>query len=163
MKKTILALLLCIIGVTAGATQQINDKVTVNGEEWEITTSPLDYLQPQAMDAFKALLGERDFMSTANQRGYVAYWYVERGRLYLDRVEVAQKNGEYKALDSKELKKVFRKYRSFGKIKAGWITGNLRVGYGIGERSISAPYLPAFEKEEFWVLRKGKIAAKATK
>ena len=101
--------------------------------------------------------------NTANQRGYVAYWYVERGRLYLDRVEVAQKNGGYKALDSKELKKVFRKYRSFGKIKAGWITGNLRVGYGIGERNISAPYLPAFEKEEFWVLRKGKIAAKATK
>ena len=162
MKKTILTLLLCIIGVAAGATQQINDKVTVNGAEWEITSSPMEYLQSQAMEAFNALLGERDFMSTANQRGYVAYWYVDRGRLYLDRVEVVQKDGGYKAIDSKELKKALRKYKSFGRIKAGWITGNLRVGYGIGERSADAPYLPAFEKEEFWVLRKGKIAATAS-
>ena len=162
MKKTILTLLLCIIGVAAGATQQINDKVTVNGEEWEITSSPLEYLQPQAMDAFNALIGERDFMNTANQRGYVAYWHVDRDRLYLDRVEVAQKNGGYKAIDSKELKKALRKYSRFGKIKAGWINGNLRVGSGTGERNIATPHLPAFAKEEFWVLRKGKIAARAT-
>ena len=162
MKKTILTLLLCIIGIAAGATQQINDKVTVNGEEWEITSSPLEYLQPQVREAFDALIGESDFMNTANQRGYVAYWYVNRGRLYLDRVEVVQKNGGYQTIDSKELKKALRKYSKFGKIKAGWINGNLRVGYGIGKRSVDAPYLPAFEKEAFWVLRKGKIAARAT-
>lgn len=162
MKKTVLTLLLCFIGIAAGATQQINDKVTVNGEEWEITSSPLENLQPQVKDAFDALIGERDFMNTANQRGYVAYWYVDRGRLCLDRVEVAQKNGGYKAIDGKELKKALRKYSRFRKIRAGWITGNLRAGYGIGERNMAAPYLPAFEKEEIWVLRKGKIAARAT-
>ena len=163
MKKMIMTLALGLICLVASATQQITDKVNKDGKVWEITRSPLEYLQPKMNDAFKELLGERDFINTAIQRGYVAYWYVDRGRLYLDRVEVPMKSGEFKELDNKDLKKIFRKYRRFGKIQAGWLTGNIEVGYGIGQRDTANPHIPAFAEEEYWVLKKGKIVLRATK
>lgn len=163
MKRLFLIALLSIASLAADATRQINDQVIVEGETWEIISSPLEFLQPEMKDAFNELLGKRHFISTSNYRGYIAYWYVERGRLFLDRVEVSQNNGEKKVLSGTELKKVFRKYRRFGKIKAGWITGNMAVGYGIGQRDAANPHIPAFEKEECWVLKKGKIVHTATK
>lgn len=157
MKRAILTFLLALLCLAAGATQQINDKVTVNGEVWEMPTSPLGYLQPQLQEAFSDLLGERDFVNTSNYRGYVAYWYISRGRLYLDRVEVPQQNGKYKALGNKDLKKVFRKYRRFGKIKAGWVTGEINIGRGIGQPDPSAPFAPSFSENRIWILKKGRI------
>lgn len=157
MKKTILTLLSSIFCIAAGATQQINDRLTWNGEVWEIPVSPLTLLQPETSDAFRALIGERDFISTANYRGYIAYWYINRNRLYLDRIEVPQKDGTNKILDRKALKKTFRKYSCCGKIKAGWITGNIKVGKGVGSRDQQNPFLPVFEEEKTIILKKGSI------
>lgn len=157
MKKTILTLMLCLSCLAAGATQQVNDKVTIDGEVWEMPYSPLEYLQPQLSDAFRALLGERNFINTSNYRGYIAYWYVKRGRLYLEKVEVPQESGEFKTIDEKELKKVFRKYRCCGKIKAGWITGKVTIGKGVGERNPERPFAPEFAEEKTLNVRKGKI------
>lgn len=157
MKKTIITFLLGLICLSAGATQQINDKVTVNGEVWEMPASPLEYLQPQLQEAFSGLLGERDFFITSLYRGYIAYWYIKRDRLYLEKVEVPQESGEFKTIDEKELKKVFRKYRCCGKIKAGWITGKVTIGKGEGERNPERPFAPEFAEEKTLNIRKGKI------
>lgn len=157
MKRAILTFLLALLCLAVGATQQINDKVTVNGEVWEMPTSPLGYLQPQLQEAFSDLLDERNFVNTSNYRGYVAYWYISRGRFYLDRVEVPQQNGKYKALDNKDLKKVFRKYRRFGKIKAGWVTGEINIGRGIGERDQERLFIPGFAETKTLVIKKGRI------
>jgi hypothetical protein len=144
MKKTLLTILLCIICICAKATGQIHDKVNIAGDVWEMPSSPLEYLEPGLQDAFSSLIGERDFMISSNWRGYVAYWYVRGGRLYLEKVEVPQKNGRYMALDSRSLKRVFRKYSRFGKIKAGWITGKITIGKGMAE-------------EKTLILKKGRI------
>lgn len=157
MKKTIITFMLCLFCLAAGATQQINDKVTIDGEVWEMPSSPLEHLQPQLSDAFRALLGERNFISTSNYRGYIAFWYVRRGYLYLDRIEVPQQNGEYRALNAEDLKKTFRKYRRFGKIKAGWLTGNINVGNGIGQFDPAAPFAPSFARNRVWIIKKGRI------
>ena len=159
MKKTILTLIFSIVCIAAGATQQINDKVQINEEEWEITSSPLEYLQSKTADAFRALLGERDFFITSNYRGYIAYWYVDRDRLYLDRIEIPQMDGSYKTIDRKNLRKVFRRYRCCGKIKAGWMTGNITIGRGIGERSPERPFASEFEEEKTIVMKRGRITA----
>lgn len=163
MKRLFLIALMSISCFIAGATRQINDKVMVEGETWEITSSPLEHLNPDMKEALKMLIGKKDFISTSNYRGYIAYWYVSRDRLYLDRIEIPQGNREKKILKYKNLKKVLRKYRSWGKIKAGWITGNIEVGYGIGQRDAANPHIPAFAKEESWVLRKGKIVLTVAK
>lgn len=157
MKRLIIIALFSLACFSAGATQQIHDKVIIDGETWELPLSPLQYLQPEMQDAFNALIGNRNFISTANYRGYIAYWYVERSRLYLDRVEIPQMDGTRKTLSGKDLKKVFRKFRCWGKIKAGWITGKINVGYGIGRRDTANPHIQAFAKEESWILKKGRI------
>ncbi len=157
MKKTIITFLLGLICLAAGATQQVNDKVNVNGEVWEMPASPLGYLHPQLQEAFTGLLGERNFINTSIYRGYIAYWYVKRGRLYLEKVEVPQESGEFRTIDSKELKKVFRRYSCCGKIKAGWMTGKVTIGKGIGERNPERPFAPEFAEEKTLVLKKGRI------
>ena len=157
MKKTIITFLLGLICLAAGATQQVNDKVNVNGEVWEMPASPLGYLHPQLQEAFTGLLGERNFINTSIYRGYIAYWYVKRGRLYLEKVEVPQESGEFRTIDGKELKKVFRRYSCCGKIKAGWMTGKVTIGKGIGERNPERPFAPEFAEEKTLVLKKGRI------
>ncbi|MBQ2112737.1 MAG: hypothetical protein II194_05900 [Bacteroidales bacterium] len=163
MKRLVIIALFSIACFSAGATQQIHDKVIIDGETWELPLSPLQYLQPEMQDTFNALIGNRNFVSTANYRGYIAYWYVERNRLYLDRVEIPQMDGTRKTISYKDLKKVFRKFRRWGKIKAGWINGNLEVGYGLGRRDTSNPHISTFAKEESWVLKKGKIIRTSAK
>ena len=157
MKKTIITLLLGIICMVAGATSQIHDKVKIDGEVWEMTSYPLEYLQPKTADAFKAQLGERDFIITSNYRGYVAYWHIERNRLYLDSIAVPQMNGKDKVLGYDDLKKTFRKHTRRGRIKAGWVTGKLRLGKGIGPRDPQNPYRPVFEEEKTIVLKRGRM------
>ena len=157
MKKTIITSLLGLICLAAGATQQVNDKVNVNGEVWEMPASPLGYLQPQLQEAFTGLLGERNFINTSIYRGYIAYWYVKRGRLYLEKVEVPQESGEFRTIDGKELKKVFRRYSCCGKVKAGWMTGKVTIGKGVGERNPERPFAPEFAEEKTLVLKKGRI------
>ena len=157
MKRIILSILFATACISASATEQINDKIIINGETWEAPASPLEYLDGQTSKAFEALQGKRNFTSTANYRGYIAYWYVKRGRLYLDRIEMLETNGRYKAIDEDKLKSVFKKYRRWGKIKAGWMTGNLDIGYGSGSRDPENPYLRTFEENIVLTLKKGRI------
>lgn len=157
MKRIILSILLATACISASATEQINDKIIINGETWEVLSSPIESLDEQTSKALEALRGEISFTSTANYRGYIAYWYVKRGRLYLDRIEMLEPNGRYKAIEEDKLKSVFKKYRRWGKIKAGWMTGNLDVGYGSGSRDPENPFLPVFEENNVLTLKKGRI------
>lgn len=157
MKRIILSILLATACISASATEQINDKIVIDGHTWESPSSPLESLDPQTMQAFKALQGERNFTSTANYRGHIAYWHVKRGQLFLDRIEILQENGKYRSTDKKELKAVFRKYRSWGRIKAGWMTGTLNIGRGSGPRDSDNPFLPAFEENNVLTLKEGRI------
>ena len=157
MKRIILSILLATACISASATEQINDKIIINGETWEVLSSPIESLDGQTSKALEALRGEISFTSTANYRGYIAYWYVKRGRLYLDRIEMLEPNGRYKAIEEDKLKSVFKKYRRWVKIKAGWMTGNLDVGYGSGSRDPENPFLPVFEENNVLTLKKGRI------
>lgn len=157
MKRTILTIFLTLACISASSTEQIHDKIIIDGQTWESPSSPLESLDVQTMQAFKALQGERNFTSTANYCGYIAYWYVKRGRLYLDRIEMLQSDGSYRSFEEDELKSVFKKYRTWGKIKAGWMTGTLNIGRGSGPRDSDNPFLPAFEDNSVLTMKKGRI------
>lgn len=129
--------------VLAGATDQLRDKVVIEGETWSMLSAPLSLLDEETYDAFKEVLGQRQVVSSANWRGYVAYWHIGRKGLYLDKVEVMQSDGKYKEADTKALKKALKKYRCLGKIKAKWMTGNVRITQGSETKSL--------------VLKKGKL------
>ena len=42
MKRIILSILLATACISASATEQINDKIIINGETWEAPASPLE-------------------------------------------------------------------------------------------------------------------------
>ncbi len=157
MKKTLLTVILSMACLVAGATRQVYDKITINGESWEITVSPLLSLQGQAYDDFQKLLGKRNFISSANQRGYVAYWRVDRRNIYLEKVKVPLPNGENMEIDNGLLKKALKKYIRKGKIKARWLTGEVLVGKGSGPLDRNNPHAPSFEEEKMLTVKKGKI------
>lgn len=145
MRKLLLCMLFSMTCFLAGATEQLRDKVVVEGETWEMLSAPLSLLDEVTYDAFKEILGQRQVVSSANWRGYVAYWHIGRKGLYLDKVEVMQPGGKYKEADRKVLRKVMRKYRCLGKIKAKWLTGNVSIAQGQEKKTI--------------VIKKGKVLA----
>lgn len=138
-------MLFCMTCVLAGATDQLRDKVFIEGETWSMLSAPLSLLDEETYDAFKEVLGQRQVLSSANWRGYVAYWHIGRKGLYLDKVEVMQSDGKYKEADTKALKKALKKYRCLGKIKAKWMTGNVSIAQGQEKKTI--------------VIKKGKVLA----
>lgn len=157
MKKTILTALLVLACMAASATGQIHDKVIINGETWEMPVSPLLSLEGKEYDMFKELLGDRTFVSTANYRGYVATWHVGRRGLYLDKVEVLQNNGRWEEIDMAKLKKVLKKHKDKGMIRAEWYSGQINIGKGTGPQNPSDPYAPSFAEKWSLHLKKGKI------
>lgn len=138
-------MLFCMTCVLAGATDQLRDKVVIEGETWSMLSAPLSLLDEETYDALKEVLGQRQVVSSANWRGYVAYWHIRKKGLYLDKVEVIQPGGKYKEADRKALRKVMRKYRCLGKIKAKWLTGNVSIAQGQEKKTI--------------VIKKGKVLA----
>lgn len=157
MKRLFLIALMSLAFVTANATGQIHDKVVIDGETWEMPASPLSSLEGPAAEAFRTVIGERKVISTANQRGYVAYWKVERRNLILEKVEILQPNGKMKEADMAQLKKALKKYRHWGKIRAEWITGEVIIGKGSGKVDPARPHAPVFDKKKTISLKKGRI------
>lgn len=130
MKRTFLTAILALSCIAASATPQIHDKVIVEGQTWEIPASPLLSLDSGEYEAFKELVGERDFVSTANYRGYVATWHATKKGLYLDKVEVRQSNGQMTEVDMDQLMKVLKKHKHKGMIRAEWVTGLVKIVKG---------------------------------
>ena len=61
-------------------TRQIAEKLTYNGQKYEMHTKPLSpYLYEHPIELF----GRTHIESTGCWRGYVGHWVIEDGRLYL--------------------------------------------------------------------------------
>lgn len=130
MKKEILTAILALSWIAASSTEQVHDKVIVEGETWEMPASPLLSLDSKEYEAFNELMGERDFISTAVYRGYVATWHATKKGLYLDKVEVLQSNGQMKEMDMDKLMKVLKKHKHKGMIRAEWVSGLVKIRRG---------------------------------
>ncbi len=157
MKKIIITFLACLGFISAHATGQVHDKLSLDGQVWEVLMSPLQALSGQANEQFLELLGERTFVSTANYRGYIAYWRVEKKGLYLEKVEMRQSDGSIKQIDYNLLKTALKKYRHRGKIRAGWLTGLVEIGKGVGPFNPENPYAPSFAEKKTLNIKKGRI------
>lgn len=157
MKRTVLTVIMTLVCIASYATGQIHDKVMINGERWEIPVSPLLSLEGDAYEMFNGLLGERTVVSTANYRGYVATWNAEKKGLYLDKIEVMQSNGKMKEIDMALLKKALKRYRHKGRIRAEWITGEIKIGKGSGPVDPKNPYAPNFDENWTLSIKKGRI------
>ena len=157
MKRFILCLFFCLAYLYSGATGQMHDKITIEGESWDMFTSPLSLLDTKTAEAFKILVGNRTAISSANWRGYVAYWHIGKKGLFLDKVEVIRPGGKHQIVEAKALRKALRKYSCLGRIKARWLTGNIRIGKGAADPSPSAPHVLNHAEKRILVLKNGKV------
>ncbi len=158
MKKTLITLLLSLFCLIANGTGQVHDKVIIKGERWEMPASPLLSLPEEAYKDFRELLGRRNYVSSANQKGYVAYWCIEKRSLYLDKVEVPLPNGKMMEINMDLIEDALKEYMHKDRIRVEWMKGRTTtIGRGSGPVDRRNPYAPSFEETRTLTFKKFKV------
>ena len=133
MKRITLYLLFTVLWASVFATGQQCDIIYVGGQQWFLKGRPIccDSLLYKSLNE---RLPEHRAQSTANWDGFVGYWSVQGGTLFLDSVMVylIEENLKEKtvALPDTIMQTVFAKYYSGKRIFASWVTANLNIGQG---------------------------------
>lgn len=157
MKRLAIIAILCLISMTAGATRQKNDRIIIDGTTWELPATPLRSLDTETYSALKDIVGARKFISSANFRGFTAVWHIGKSNLYLDHIEIPQSDGSQRIIKGRQLKKVFRKYRHWGRIRAEWYSGQFLIGNGQDIPDPLRPHEPSFAEERTITVKDGRV------
>lgn len=133
MKRLALYLLFTVLWASVFATGQECDIIYVGGQQWFLKGRPICY-DSLLYKSLMERLPEHRAQSTANWDGFVGYWSVQDGALFLDSVTVyfIEENLKEKtvALPDTIMQTVFAKYYSGKRIFASWVTANLNIGQG---------------------------------
>lgn len=129
--KRYLLIILCVLlacPISWGTGQQ-SDIIVLDGEEWQLLEAPLGRLDSltyhQLQDTFKW-----ESYSTANWRGYVAYWSLFDGLLYLDKVIAYDENLVTIDCDYGIICGILERYVKNGKVCASWFSDEMIAGKG---------------------------------
>lgn len=160
MKRLAISVLICLISMTAGATRQKNDRIIIDGTTWELPATPLRSLDTETYRTLKDVIGTRKFISSANFRGFNAVWHIGKNNLYLDYIEIPQSDGSLRIIKGRQLKKIFRKYRHWGKIRAEWCNGEFLIGNGQDTPDPHRPHVPRFTEERTITVNDGRVMTK---
>ena len=129
------------------ATAQIPDFLKYNDKTYRMHTNPLDTYfskeNPPPKDFGK-------YRSAACWRGYVAFWKIENGYLYLEKVLEGDNHGP-----SIPLTKLFKDAR--GSVKATWYSGIITIPKGKQLKYVHMGYRSKYEKELKMTFDKGKL------
>ncbi len=139
---TALAVLVFLVPQAALATTQIPDAIIIEGQRHSLYSLPLEQY-------YRAGHPRPQFRSphTANWRGYVATWEIDRGRLYLKSIRawIGKKEVGLEALFPGQK----------APIPATWFTGQLRVPQG-KILKVGVPQ-PIHEKDLVITVEQGKV------
>jgi hypothetical protein len=132
-------------------TAQVADSVAIDGEPWLLLDTPLDGLL--------ARIDAPDFVAphTANWRGYVAQWRVDRDVLSLAGIEatVAGPDGRPRPVSGRD---------ALGGVGvplvADWVTGTLRVARGDQVRQVHLGFGSRWEEEVLLEVERGRVVAR---
>jgi hypothetical protein len=138
-------------------TAQIHERIIYKDEEVGMCTEPLAPYLETNKKAFGSI-------STACWRGYIGYWALEDGSLYL----IDIKGIEYE--DFPEEVRQMQTDRNIGvsyifpnqtKVKASWYTGTLRIPQGEMLMYKHAGYASIYERDVFIDIIDGKVISEA--
>lgn len=123
--RYILLLIAVLLPFVAGATAQEPEKITINGEKWDMMVLPIetDSILSKKVDGLVKIDG---WFSTGNYREYVGFWEIKENRLFLRGIRRLDED----FVDSDALKNVFAPYCTDEGILASWFSGEIRVGRG---------------------------------
>ena len=163
--KMKLRLIACIgafvIAMSAMATGQSGDVITIDGEQWGLLGKPIDR-DSVLYHHLKDVLPKDRSWTTANWDGYTAYWSIRNDRLYLDRIEVEMYNKETKQshvenLPEADMRQVFGKYYQQQEIVASWVNHDIRVAKGKTLYYVHSDYIRNLEHEQILTIKQGKV------
>ena len=142
-----LALLGALMPAPALATAQFPDIIFIDGQKHFLYSNPLEkyYGPDNPRPQFRS-------PNTANWRGYVAVWEIDRGMLYLKEIQAWTDKGEV-GLDA-----LFPGHQ--GRVPATWFSGTLRVPEGKVINYVHMGYLSVHERDLVITLEKGKVVKK---
>ena len=124
-------LLLCALALPSRATEQVPDKILVDGEEYVLLSqSPFGALlnRPDMNSALNDAVNQAGPKSTANWRGYVATWEIRDKRLLLRSLDL---NGSGEKPQLLPLSTFFLGQNS--PVDTVWYSGTLLIGKGKGK------------------------------
>ncbi|MBR1698898.1 MAG: hypothetical protein IJ714_03830 [Bacteroidales bacterium] len=173
--KRLFLIIACVILASpfSWATGQEGDVIVLDGEEWALLDAPLERLDSLTYYHLQDVLGWESH-STGNWRGYVAYWSVSDGMLFLekvvkkDAVAVVEKvvDGiEYHFAEEVDIEcdydtvcRILERYVRNGKVCASWFSDNLIAGRGKIVRYIHSGFNRDHEEEIVVSVAQGKVS-----
>ena len=148
MKKILFTLLLLSLPVMIKATGQMAERLSINGEYWQLYYCPIETDMALSEEIAKAieLLPETitedsiewvKSQSTALWRNYIAEWEIKDNRLFLRGIgvpyirEVGNRlEDHFFTLNEEKLKEIFAPYYTIEGICASWLCDTMRAGRG---------------------------------
>jgi hypothetical protein len=147
MKKLILLLLFLFLNINVFATAQLPDYLKYKGKTYRMYTNPLDSYFSKENPPPK---GFGRMVSTACWRGYVAFWMIENGYLYLEKILDGDNYGP-----KIPPTKLFKDTK--GPVKATWYSGTITIPQGKRTKYVHMGYQSKYEKELKLRIEKGKL------
>jgi len=146
------ALLVC---QTAMATGQIPEQILIDGKPNILFSEPLQNLlkNPAQMEKLRPYLS--NLLCTASWRGYMAYWEIRDGNLFLVQVLANPCDKEPQEVP---LSAFFT--GSSGPVMASWYSGNLLVPLGKRLEYIHMGYESRYEKYLVISIKNGKVVGR---
>ena len=148
MKKILFTLMLLSLPVMIKATGQMAERVSINGEYWQLYYCPIETDMALSEEIAKAieLLPETitedsiewgKGQSTDLWRNYIAEWEIKDNRLFLReigvpyiRVDGNRLEEHFFTLNEETLKRIFASYYTADGICASWFCDTMRAGRG---------------------------------
>lgn len=160
MKKLILFFVLYISCTRfVGATGQMGEVIIIGQDTLGLLSCPIEVdagLSRKVSDCTDALA-----CSTACWRGYIGWWRLENGTLYLEKIVAESRDslGREILIDTKD---IFDAYKQDGKIVASWFSGELRVVKGKCISYEHAGFWRDYEEEWIYRVEQGKVISRQT-
>ena len=161
LQHLIACLFVSFITISAQATGQEGDIITIEGTEWSLMGKPIDFDSVLYHRLLDILPKDRSY-STANWDGYKAYWSIRNDYLCLDRIEVEFYNAETRErrtanIPEADLQRVFGKYSKPQGIVASWFNRDIRATRGKMLYYVHDDYFRNLEYEQILTIKQGKI------
>lgn len=154
MKHLLLIACSLFLSLQVLATAQVPDILIWKGDTMPLHANPLES-HPAFEQLSKNLYGAKDgCMNTACWRGYQAEWTLEKDQLYLTAIySCCYQDDSVKA----DLRTLFPKQLSGGRVKADWVTDTLWAQQGELLHYVHLAYESTYEKETRLTILEGKL------
>lgn len=154
MKITVIFFALILFPISILATAQAHDILIWKGDTFKLFTNPLELIPNKNIYKAKLFGNGEAGMSTACWRGYIGEWEIIEKEIFLTNIYSCNyHHNKTKA----NLKKLFGSFCKKGKVKAGWVNGDLLIPKGKCKHYIHDAYDSFYEKEIVLTFKEGKL------